>query len=165
MLPLERTEGWEREYPSLQSKLYELSQKHGNMESHLKRSALGRRKYERLQLHGIARLTIPEKDDQYAGVQMQGELADISRGGISLELRISQKKNARLLLGRNANIDLPCKKSDNLARRFHIEGQLVSVRSLYSMNNEFSVHISFSRLLEEKELGEIIEAGDAESKR
>ncbi|MFN2354681.1 MAG: cyclic nucleotide-binding domain-containing protein [Desulfopila sp.] len=159
---LERTEDWQSEYPALQSKLHELSRKHGNMESHLKRSALGRRKYKRLKLHGIARLTIPGKKGQDAGVHMEGELADISRGGVSLQLRISKKKNARLLLGRNAYIGLLCDTSDHPGGRFHLEGQLVSVRSQYSMNNEFSVHVGFSRLLEEKELGEIIEAGHDE---
>ena len=71
-------------------------------------------------------------------------------------VRISRKKNARILLGRRVSVQLPCAGvSENI---LSLDGELVSVRSLYSMENEFSAHLRFSRVLQEDELKGILEA-------
>jgi hypothetical protein len=43
-----------------------------------------------------------------------------------------------------------------------IEGVLMTVRSLYSMNNEYSAHVGFKHPLTEEDLRGIIEAGESE---
>ena len=90
------------------------------------------------------------------GTKFKGELVNICPGGLSCVVRISQKKNARILLGRTMALQLP--SVDSSENTMTIDGDLVAIRSLYNMENEYSAHLKFSRLLTEEELNSVHEA-------
>lgn len=160
-LPLKNTHNWGNEHPALESKLQDFAKEYDDLGTHLNKLNKNRRKYTRHQSSGSVIATILEKDGKDSGVQMKGELSDISLGGISYIVRISQKKNARILLGRTIRIQLPCTTAKG--RLLTLEGALLTIRSLYSMNNEYSAHVSFTRQLTQEELNGVVEAGRADT--
>lgn len=156
VLPHKSIENWSVESPGLESKLQDFSAGFSSFEKDVGSSGTDRRKFERHDVQGTVQLIVSEEKDNDFGTQMKGELANISLGGISFLVRISRKKNARILLGRRVSVQLPCAGvSENI---LSLDGELVSVRSLYSMENEFSAHLRFSRVLQEDELKGILEA-------
>ncbi len=160
-LPLKNTHNWSNEFPSLDSKLQDFSRSYDDLGTYLKNLNKNRRKHDRHPTSGTVIANILEKDGKDSGVQMKGELSDISLGGISYIVRISQKKNARILLGRSIRIQLPC--STAKGKLLTLNGVLLTIRSLYSMNNEYSVHVSFARQLSQEEQRGVIEAGKTET--
>ncbi len=160
-LPLKNTHNWGNDFPALESKLEDFARKYDDLGTHLKNLNKNRRKHDRHQTSGSLIANILEKDGNDSGVQMKGELSDVSLGGISYIVRISQKKNARILLGRTIRIQLPCNAAKG--KLLTIEGVLLTIRSLYSMNNEYSAHVCFSRQLTQEELSGVIEAGKTET--
>ncbi len=161
-LNLKNTSNWKDDFPALESKLHDFCRELHDLDKHLVKSGKSRREYRRYPLAGRVAALILENDGKETGIQVKGELADISSGGISFALRISQKKNARVLLGRNVRVQMSSTAIKE--KLFSIEGVLVTVRSLYSMNNEYSAHVKFSNPLADDEMRGIIESGESISK-
>jgi CRP-like cAMP-binding protein len=84
--------------------------------------------------------------------RFQGELLDISRGGLSFSIRISNKENAQLLLGRQIISEIEL-KGKNLLRCF---GLIVAVNYLQNIVREFTVHIKFYKELEQKQVTDVL---------
>jgi CRP-like cAMP-binding protein len=160
ILPLKNTSHWKNDHPALESKLQDLCRETGDVQAHLKQLKKNRREHKRYQVSGNVIATLLGNGGKETGLQMKGEFADISLGGLSFLLRISHKKNARILLGRNIHLQLPCAAARG--KMLDIEGVLMTVRSLYSMNNEYSAHVGFKHPLTEEDLRGIIEAGESE---
>jgi CRP-like cAMP-binding protein len=156
VLPQKNITNWSDESPALEAKLHDFAAGFSSFEKKVEDSATDRREFERNTLHGIARITISDGIENESSTQLKGELANISRGGLCLMVRISKKNNARVLLGRKISIQLECTgiSGETLTKT----GELVSVRSLYSTENEYSLHLRFSRPLDENELRGILEA-------
>jgi signal-transduction protein with cAMP-binding, CBS, and nucleotidyltransferase domain len=158
-LHLKKTKNWPVEFPAVTSKLHDFCKEFNDLGKHLTKLNKSRRDHERSVLAGRVSIAILNNDKNNSGIQITGELADISSGGLSCIIRISQKKNARILLGRNATIHVSSTTAQG--KIFQINGILVNVKSLYSMNNEYSAHVKFGRKLTREELAGIIEAGAA----
>ncbi len=82
----------------------------------------------------------------------QGELIDISRGGLSFSIRISNKENAQLLLGRQIISEINL-KGKNVLRCF---GLIVAVNYLQSIVKEFTVHTKFYTELEQHQVTDVL---------
>jgi len=95
------------------------------------------------------------------GVSAMVELSDISLGGISYQVRISKKENARTLLGRKVQVRLPM--GDKPGEFAMITGDILAVRSIYAVESEYSVHVKFDTILGNKKLQEIIRAASREA--
>jgi hypothetical protein len=98
---------------------------------------------------------------QNSGIGAVGEMTDISEGGVSYVVRISKKENARLLLGRKVRINLPAgeKPGDSAS----VIGDILAVRSIYAVENEYSVHVKFDEMVRKRQLQEIIRAAPRQS--
>jgi len=156
VLPQENIAKWSAEYPALESKLSDFTSRFSKFEQKVEDSATDRREYDRHPLHGIAQVAISEEINSDSSTQMKGELANISRGGLCLLVRVSKRNNARVLLGRKISIQLDCTgTSEEVLTK---TGELVSVRSLYSTENEYSAHLRFSHTLDDNELSSVLEA-------
>ncbi|MBM9604608.1 cyclic nucleotide-binding domain-containing protein [Desulfopila inferna] len=161
VLPLKNTSDWVDEQPALESKLHDLAKKEGGVQQPLKKVKSSRREHKRYVIGGSVLASILEKDLKGSGMQLRGDCADISRGGISFLIRVSNKKNARILLGRDVRLQLSCLSVPG--KLLNIDGVLMTVRSLYSMNNDYSAHVRFHKPLGEEELRGILEAGEPEN--
>jgi hypothetical protein len=156
VLPHKNITKWSVEYPALESKLNDFISGFGSFEKKVEDFATDRREFERHPLQGTARLAFVDDIENYSSLQLNGELANISRGGLCLLVKISKRNNARVLLGRKISIQLECAGlSEDVLNR---SGELVSVRSLYTAENEYSAHLRFSRSLDDNELKGVLEA-------
>ncbi len=156
VLPQRNITSWVVESPALESKLRDFAAGFSGFAKKAEESATDRREFERNILYGIARITLFDEMDNGPSTQLKGELANLSRGGLCLIVRISKKNNARVLLGRKVSVQLEC--SGTSGEMLTKSGELVSVRSLYSAENEYSAHLRFEHPLDDNELNGILEA-------
>jgi hypothetical protein len=98
--------------------------------------------------------SFPE-EQQIRELLSKGDLFDISAGGVAFFLRISQKKNARLLFGRKVNVTM----ASTGTSVFTITGHVMAIRSQPVVGNEYSVHVRFSRVLDQIELKSLVDTG------
>lgn len=157
ILPLRNIHTWAMEHPALEAKLQAFTLRFDNLNKSLGDLSNNRRDYQRKRVKGFVTANIQEADGRDSGVQMKGEIHDISQGGLSFTVRISQKKNARILLGRKIQVQIA--SSSEKGKLLHRNGVLMAVRSLYSMKNEYSAHVHFNDPLSMQELRGVLDAG------
>ncbi len=146
---------WEKDYPALEMKLHDYCSQFKKYYKSLRSFKNNRRTDKRYPLSGRLSAVILSPDGERQQVSMGGELADISRGGVSYLFRISNKSNARLLLGHSLNIRLDTIDPEDADML--LKGTIVAVKSLRTVDNEHSVHIKFKSSLDGKKLKNIIQ--------
>ncbi len=144
---------WHNEYPGLESKLRDFYDRCNNIQVLLEKKGLDRRRYERYQLSRKIQVQMVDTSGKPIGRGFRGELADISRGGLSFLIRISKKENTRLLLGRTMRVTIPV-----AAEPDHIEvnGIAIGVAPFHLLESDFSVHIKFNQPLAQDTLQTIL---------
>ena len=94
--------------------------------------------------------------DPYGGSSgrrvFQGEMLDISRGGLSFSIRISKKENAHLLLGRQIISEIKHKGKEV----FKAFGLIVGVNFQHEIVKEYSVHVKFYTELEQHQITNVV---------
>ncbi len=155
LLKIDRLQALKDDYPALESSLNDFCVRFRISYDSLKKVGRDRRVLERKRLSGRVAMALLDKEGKDTGIGAKGELYDISIGGISFFLRVSQKKNARLLLGRKVRLKLPAPAE----KTFTITGVIQAVRSQPVVGNEYSVHIRFARDLTPGELKDLLQAG------
>ncbi|MDR3628946.1 MAG: cyclic nucleotide-binding serine/threonine-protein kinase [Desulfocapsaceae bacterium] len=144
----------ERDFPGIDSKLNDFCSRFKISSESFGKTGSDRRMYTRYRLSGITQMILFDRDGNNTGIVAKGDLFDISAGGISFFVRISKKKNARLLLGRHVGLTITSEPGS----RFNIGGVVRAVRSQPIVGNEYAVSIQFERVLAQKELKNLINA-------
>ncbi len=157
ILKLSKTLPWKKEFPALETKLQDFCAQFETVHESFEKPGKDRREEERFQLSGILALNFYDREGKNSQTSTKGEIADVSAGGVSFILRISQKTNARLLLGRKVRVMLPSARADESG--FVTEGMVVAVRSLKNVGNDYSLHIKFNQTIDAGELQDIVAAG------
>lgn len=152
LLKQEKMLEWDETFPELGSKLQEYCEQFENVPKTLKSLGQTRRGEERIDVEGVIPVTFLDGDGRDIHMESQGELSDIGVGGLSFLLRISQKSNARILLGRKVRCFLPAEQDDESIR----EGIVMAVKSLRSIDNDYSLHVKFDVELEPDEMQNIL---------
>ena len=158
ILKLRELAKWRDDYPSLESKLSDFCMKSESLKQFFKASGKDRRHAKRHKIAGRTTNVLLDSKGGDTGITSKGDLFDVSAGGVSFYLRISQKKNARLLLGRNMRITVASSAAPG--KQVGLKGTIIAVRGHQAMENEYSVHVKFTRELESIELQGIIDAAD-----
>ncbi len=157
ILDLEKTEEWAKDFPALESKLNDFCMRFGGVKDFFAQTGKDRRVDKRLPLSGRINTIILDENGKDSGITSKGDLTDISSGGLSFFIHISQKRNARLLLGRNVRVVLPTESLES-GKLFRALGVIVAVFSHRVMQNEYSAHVRFDHPMNEKDMRGIIEA-------
>jgi len=92
--------------PELEAKLEAFCQQLGEQDS-LKVMAINRRRQKRYTLSARLVIAMLNESDKTSGTALAGDAVDVSIGGVSFIIRFAQKKNIRLLLGRQVHVSLP----------------------------------------------------------
>ncbi|MCB2215333.1 cyclic nucleotide-binding domain-containing protein [Desulfofustis glycolicus] len=148
---------WREESPALESKLHDFCLKSASLQAYFSRSGKDRRATRRHKLSGRVTSLLLDSRGRDTGIASKGELSDISTGGVSFFLRISQKKNARLLLGRSTRVLLPMEGA--VERQVAVLGTIIAVRGHQAMENEYSVHVKFVDDISGSDLQTIVKTG------
>jgi CRP-like cAMP-binding protein len=123
-----------------------------NVTDLLKQKAMDRRRQKRVKISGIGIINLLNRAGQPIAKSFKGELADISVGGLSFEIRISKEATARLLLGRRLNIEFNFTKSvPNI--KINQNGLIVGVYP-YPFE-DYSIHVKFDKMLDKSEIASI----------
>lgn len=95
---------WQREMPTLASKVQEYCSKLVKSHDILKKKGINRREYPRHKLVSSILFQVLNASGKPIGKAFKGDLADISLGGLSFLIKTSNKQNALMLLGRKLRV-------------------------------------------------------------
>mgnify|MGYP000291900506 CR=1 FL=1 len=162
VLKLAQLQQWRESFPALEGKLKQFCAQDENTGQFFEQSDRGRREHARRPLEATAvTMILLNEHERSFGVELQGELLDLSEGGLSMVLRITRKDNARLMLGRSIQLYLPYGSTGEKTMSFH--GRIVAVREKNVMDMEYSIHIEFFRELSEKQIEQVARLADLQN--
>lgn len=144
----ECVEGWGEDYPGLEAKIRDYCTRSDTVNDFFLASGAERRQDTRHPFTGEVQFSLLDEKGEVTDTSIRGECNDISTGGISFLARISQRKQARILLGRHARIFFNGDNGAGDGRSF--VGTVVAVRNLHSIELGRSVHICFDGEIEQE---------------
>ncbi len=154
VLKLETLREWRKNFPELGAKLHNLCRKFETVEDFIKRSANDRRVEKRYQISGRVVTTLIDKRGRSLGTDFSVDLCDISEGGLSFLVKIAQRINSRLLLGKKMQIMLPA--VGELETGVALLGTVIAVKTSQSLENDYLLHMKFDALIDRKLLHALV---------
>jgi hypothetical protein len=135
-------------HPDLEGKLYDYCMQYDVVPVLLRMTGSDRREYARYPVSVITNNMMLDPYGNKGQRSIKGETIDISRGGLSFSIRISNKENAKLLLGRQ----IICEVIAGAGNVLKYLGIVVGVKFSEVVDQEFSVHVKFYTPMEQVEL-------------
>ena len=154
VLKLETLREWREKYPGLKAKMHNFCKRFKSIEDLIKLSAKDRRVYQRYRISGRVVTTLIDIRRRSLGTDFQIDLCDISEGGLSFLVRVAQKINGRLLLGRKMQIMLPAVGGSE--EGIVLIGDVLAVKENQTLENEYYLHMKFDALIDLKLLHDIV---------
>jgi CRP-like cAMP-binding protein len=136
---------WKKEFPNLEQKLSDFCAGFQNAKALLQSKKMDRRALKRVKLSGKGLIKLLNRAGEPIGKSFKGDLADISVGGLSFEIRISKEETARLLLGRRINIAFNYSKS---IPNIMIDQSGIIVGIYPYPFEDYSIHVKFDKMLD-----------------
>jgi hypothetical protein len=150
-------------FPGLEAKLQEFCQQFVENES-LKVMAVDRRVMERLSCAGKLAMAVLDDQGKVTGIALQGDIGDVSIGGIFFTIRISHKRHVRLLLGRKVLVSLLGGPPESPLTT-GVAGVVVAIYVQDSATGDlasylqYAVHIQFDQPLRDIDLAAVVSRG------
>ncbi|MGL1931880.1 MAG: cyclic nucleotide-binding domain-containing protein [Desulfotalea sp.] len=141
------------DYPSLESRLQDFCYKFEKLEKYFLKSSKDRRIYQRKSVSGKMIVKLIDGRGKLTGTLPRGSLSDISEGGVSLIIRLSKKEHAHVLLGRKVGVPLSLTEKGGMTKMR--SGQILGVRTIHGIENEYSVHIKYDKPINESEFNKV----------
>lgn len=142
----------EKKIPGIESKLIDYYNRYSDIYAAMKKKGMDRRVHERYKMEKKIQLQIVDAKDRILS-SFRGVSTDISQGGLSFYVRITNKDNSRLLLGRNIKVLIPVSGTQDRILR----GTVIGVQIFDLMLSDYSVHVKFGQELERSQLKAVIE--------
>ena len=134
----------EKIIPELEPTLNDFFKDSDDISQLIKLKKIERRKHERYKLErGIHVQIVGDKNSK--ATHFKAKLNDISQGGLSFSVRITNRKNSRLLLSRGAMISIP---PATVTTSKFLRGTIIAVQLQDSVTCDCSVHVKFTKELE-----------------
>lgn len=143
---------WAEEAPGLYPKLESYCREFGQYEELFEQKRSEKSRFDRLTVDGRVGAAILDSAMEQTGKQFNASVGDISRGGACFFIKASTKEVARALLARPLKMTFAIKTGSTI-RKFVSLGRVVRVK--FHLENDYSVHVQFSKILEEKKLAGI----------
>lgn len=142
-----------KDFAGLESKLRDYCENFVAPDLVLQKSHRGRRVHSRNKLSGRTAIEVFDRRGKTTVAGVHGDLADISKGGISCLIRSSKKDNAVKLFGRKIRASIPI---NGKAKTMSKAGVVVAVKGYKAAGNEYSLHVEFDKHLNDTDISEII---------
>ncbi|MEW6520476.1 MAG: cyclic nucleotide-binding domain-containing protein [Thermodesulfobacteriota bacterium] len=142
----------EQKIPGIESKLIDFYNRSSDIYAEMKKKGMDRRVHERYRKEGKIQLLIVDDKEKVLSA-FKGDLTDISLGGLSFYVRITNKENVRLLLGRNIKVIIPVTNLPEAVLR----GMVLGVQASDLVNSDYSVHVKFTAELERHQLTSLLD--------
>jgi len=145
---------WEKDFSGIESKLSDYCSELEKVSDMLKKQGRSRRAQERIKVS--CKILMQTIDDSGSPLEqpVRGTLADISIGGLSFDLKISKEKADKMFLEPKVNVKFTLKTNESEYKIMQ-NGTIVGI--LYHFY-DYSIHIKFDNLLDEKIIEEIKES-------
>ncbi len=131
------------QYPGIEPCLVDYCAKAETVPKLLEMSGEDRRHYPRFPVSLIVKHILLDEFGNPNMRSFNGEIADLSAGGLSFFIRISRKENARLLLGRGIKTRISVEADESA----ECIGVIVAVRNQGVASGDYSVHVQFKEIL------------------
>lgn len=141
-----------KSHPKIERKLEEFCTRYDTVPELLKMSGSDRRESARYSITVTVKNILLDPYGNAGKKAFRGELIDISKGGLCFSIKISSRKNARLLLGRQIITEITL-GDGNILKCF---GVIVGVKFHELEVHDFSVHVKFVRNLEQVDFKQVI---------
>lgn len=143
------------QYPGLDTRLAAFCRQSDSVPELLRKLEENRRMHRRYPVQLVLANSFLGNDKKSSRQQFKAQLVDISLGGLSLSVRISQKEKSRLLLGRCLVSSLPLGTGKVQER----SGEVVGVTLYDYMEQTYSVHVRFDQPISVEELKSLLLQG------
>jgi len=134
----------EKIIPELESILKAFYEDANNIKQLIQLKKIERRKHERYTIERGIQVQVAGNKDRKP-THFKAELKDISQGGLSFGVRITNRKNSRLLFSRGTKISIPLAAGNT--NKF-LSGTIIGVQLKDSITCDCSVHVKFIKKLE-----------------
>lgn len=138
---------WKDEFPGLEPRLYDYCAGSVKISDILKKRSLDRRSQKRRKISGKGMVRILNASGSPVSKAFKGSLSDISVGGLSFMVRISNKKTPRMLLGRKLNVEFALTTAGS-EQKIDVYG--VVIGAIEHPFDDYSIHIKFDKMLSEE---------------
>ena len=140
-------------FPEIEGKLWRFCRKYEDVPALLKMSGDDRREYPRFCLTLFTQNVLFDAYGKKGKRSFRGELIDISRNGLAFIIKISSRKNAKLMLGRQIISEIQFAQGEPPAE---CSGVIVGVRYNDQDANAFSVHVKLSKKIQDSAFTKIM---------
>lgn len=148
VLQRERFVALSEKFPDLETKLHDFCLQYDIVPSLLRMTGSDRREYARYSISVIINSQLLDPYGEKGQRSVKGEMIDISRGGLSFSIRISNRENAKILLGRQIISEINLGPG-NILRSF---GIIVGVKFPQIADQDFSVHVKFFSVMDQADV-------------
>jgi len=152
VLKLESLARLEQKIPGIASKLIDYYNRSSDIYAEMKKKGMDRRVHERYRKECKIQLQIVDDKEKVLST-FKGDMADISLGGLSFNVRITNKENIRLLLGRHIKVIIPVTNLPDAVLR----GLVIGVQVCDLVLSDYSVHVKFNAELERNQLKSLVD--------
>jgi len=153
---------WDEDKPELEQKLRAFCARFTCVDEAFRKSGQERRRSTRYTAQAHVGMRLLDNAGVNLGVGQDGELIDVSDQGLSLKMRLTSRRNARQLLGRDATFSVAT--AAETLPTLVTGGKIVAVRELQKSDDQAEVentlHISLHEPLGERRLMEILKLRD-----
>ncbi len=132
-------------HPGIESKLQDFCMKFDIVPDLIRMAGSDRRDYPRYPVSLIFNNMLLDPFGHTGKRTFKGEMIDISKGGLGFSIRISNKDNARLLLGRQIVTEIGLVKGEMM----RCAGMIVGVKFHNVVEQDFSIHVKLFKKLEQ----------------
>lgn len=143
-LAVDNLRQWKETYPALEPKIQDYCKRVSTEQEFFQNSGANRRNEKRHPFDVSVNMELLTEDGCSEDMRIKGTGSDISKGGLSFVSRINRRKHARMLLGRPVTMRI-----ERDGETTKLQGRVVAVRNLHSLDLGRSVHISFDEELTE----------------
>jgi len=144
---------WKKDVPALESKLYDYCMKHDLTKKELENKDINRREDKRVALAGKLKFQLLDKSESPLGKGYNGEISDVSAGGLSFIIKSSRKESLRMLLGRRLKVCFKLPLQNQKYRKVDQTMQVIAVQA--QVFDDYSVHLKFDFKWAQKMISEI----------
>lgn len=143
-------------HPGLEFSLADFCHRTDDIPALLKKLEENRRQDMRHSVQLVVLNTIINQNEILPKQQFKAQLDDISLGGLSLTIRMSQKEKTRLLLGKCIVSFLPAGPDNTIQER---SGEIVGVTLYDYLERNYSVHVRFDQPMTKEEIMTVLALG------
>lgn len=139
-------EKWHDVLPGLYEKLGDFCRKHGKGSHGVNQKLQDRRSSPRYPASGVVTATLLDQLGSLSSDYFKGGLSEISRSGLSFEIKCSSYETARALLARQVEISIMFAGSDQAAW----VGRATIASVGYHLHNDYSVHLKLDEKIDKE---------------